>query len=212
MITNVRIQYAEDIRAPNDILKLRSVLPIRTPISAVSFSVMSTDRHPSAEVALDALFGYVRTIEIGLHAYLLVGNTALQTPTRIVRHLRLWKALEKKGVTVPKSKVRAEYEVTYEGGVKYFGYMPVDGDPTSSVCDVMVDEKNAYLCFSKTESAITQSAQRGWLQATDLDPNLIEFLVSEDVLTGFYFGEFDDPETGFVLLGKAEKISKYVPV
>ena len=210
MTTNIDLEYAPDIRVKNGIMNSDRFASAGAEIAALSITTKSLNRLESAAKCLSALMENMKANFPSFERIIMIGNTAPQPKTRVAEYNRLWKGLEKKGYRIPPAESRREYGIPAKEGVKYFGYAPFDHEYEDEIPRLLVNERNSYLLFRSDKASCEAAIQKGWLGEPRLDLDMIVDLVRAKALISFYIGDFDDVDTGAIVLGPRDDIAKLV--
>ena len=95
MTTNIKVATATDLSISNEVMNFRrDSLPENVTLAGVSWLVTNTSAYDSLLSVLKIVFSLIRKLLPSYEIWLLVGNSAWQPDTRIVRHLKLWDAMK----------------------------------------------------------------------------------------------------------------------
>ncbi|SDI92085.1 hypothetical protein [Pseudomonas abietaniphila] len=209
MTTNVEIATVKNVFEENDVLMLKKNLSMgNQPLTAATFFVKGTVR-TSVSFVLEYLYKKMVSNLDGFEAWLVLGNTARQPDTRIVRHRGLWGALKSRGLEVRGGS--KAYEKAYEesGGIKFFGAQRLSTFSIASVSELLFQERCAYILLIPGGFAVQGMMDKKFCGELDDDlSGFMEVLQVGGLLKKI--GEFDDRESGFVMLATSEVLLKMV--
>lgn len=201
MTTEVKIFSTPDISVDNEVINIRSESgEVKDVLTAASFLVEGT----SSESFVFVLEFIADVIKKSLPAYevwLLVGSSAWQSDTRIVRYRGLWGALKFQGVEIPEATDLKDSTVEADGKLKFYGALPLSELPARTVVDTILAGYRCYVVALPSDAGADIALSIPWsgIPSEDLD---YYCLISE--VKGLLFkmvGEFDDPERGVISIG-----------
>ena len=79
-----------------------------------------------------------------------------------------------------------------------------------SAVKMIAEEPCSYLVALDADSDIGAAIHSGWETSDFIDEGLLSYVAKNNGLIFKAVGEFDDPESGFVVLGELELIKKLV--
>jgi hypothetical protein len=135
--------------------------------------------------------------------WLLVGHGAAQPSSRVVRHLKLWKSLEKRGLDIPSGNRVEEFEVAENGGIRFFGAIRISVDALSDSYRIIRQERGSCVIITnEPRSTLISVLRKGWRVSPTNPPEEILDLVSNGNSIAFgIYGEFDDSELAVAAIG-----------
>jgi hypothetical protein len=208
MTTNVKVGVAADAFQTNSLIKLdRSAFD-----STIALSVAEwiSARKPYDVALVEVLKMIYRSMcerMSGYHVWLLLGNECWQDDTRIRRHKKLFQALKPQGLNFEAFQDRREFMVEKGGKLKFFGAVRLDDHALIDVPKTMQPGSCTYL-LALPEIAPVLPESSGWSGALDEDIELIRTNIKNEGIIFQRVGYFDDPDVGFVALGKPDVIAR----
>lgn len=196
---------AEDLSVENDVLLLGE-LNLACRLSGIAF----VDTSGIILVAQEKALGLVREL-VNQHlpdfeAWLLVGHTAWQPDTQIVRYKKIWSYLRGRNPDIPDGLTLEEFPVESEQGIKYFSAVRCEEFDPKQALGLLREEMACTLVFANNSEAlgvVIPLLKRGWSkQGVIPSPELLDFACSSNVVVGSLIGAFDDREAGFALIGR----------
>lgn len=146
-----------------------------------------------------------------LRPWLLAAHTAVQARSAVVRHRRIWNSLAMRGLAVPSGDRTNEFEVPFDGGVRWFGGTSLTGAPDLKLAAAIIEAEPASVMVAIDHSAeeqLTTLLRGGWSHSQARPPgDVVEWLDSHAGLLLFPLGAFDDREAGVAALGRPDLIS-----
>jgi hypothetical protein len=210
MITKCKIEKSPSLFVPNRTIHLA------TPPGSTAFAELAgltfvcevdePSSHRSAKKA--AVQGAMSLIASGLPSYsffLHVVQSPWQPNTRVVRHGRLWRTLERQGIVIPDESRLSEELIEADEGIKFAGTLRVDPSNLDTVLDVVRAEPASLLV------ALPDGPPLGLdvLSAAGFSSEARDATYWREVATAVtarpgvvfrIFGEFDDRDAGVDLL------------
>ncbi|WP_256593154.1 hypothetical protein [Pseudomonas sp. 2822-15] len=208
MTIDIQIVNAPDISLTNNVINPQWAEDnFRAVLSAASFLVAD-----KSNASLAGVLSFIcRLIDKRLPEYdvwLLLGNSAWQPDTRIVRYRKLWGALKFRGYEISEGSDSQESVVEAHGGLKFFGALRLSKLSIASLIDVIVDERCSYIVATPKAFEFKCSLDVGWSGSLAEDYSLCCQVCREDGLLFKQVGEFDDHEWGFISIGSPEIMEK----
>ena len=201
MTTEVKIFSTPDISVDNEVLNIRPESgKVKDVLSAASFLVEST----SSESCVFVLEFIAKIIKRSLPAYeiwLLVGSSALQSDTRIIRYRGLWGALKLQGVEMPKATDLKDITVEADGKLKFYGALRLSELPARIVVDTISAGYRCYIVALPSDTGADIALSMPWSGIASEDLDFYCLICEEKGLLFKMVGEFDDPERGVVSIG-----------
>lgn len=201
MTTDIRTSCTVDAFSENDLLFLdRSVFPQDLGLSAVGW--LATKVH-SVESFPDVLAFVLTCVSEQLTDYdfwLLVGNSAWQPDTRVVRYRKLFNALSVRGINFEAVKERFEAMIERDGKLKFFGAVRLDGSMVPTASLTMKAGACTYIAALPRDRKRQFPLETGWSGNWNEDSCMVATIVGEGGILFRRVGYFDDPETGLVAL------------
>lgn len=211
LITDIEITSTMDVSRENDAYNIgKQKLPQNIRIAAGSW-LLSSDSHYNARLSV---LTYVFNLVIGklpkLTFWYLVGNSAWQEDTRIIRHKGLWRGLYSRGVDVTHYSDSREEMILLNGKVKFFGAKLISELSIQSVVKALTKEHCSYLIAVPEGTDVNDILRFGWEVFDGFDKNILQYVIENSGLIFKPVGGFDDPQSGFVGLGDPELVRNIV--
>lgn len=210
MITNIKTISAMDLSVHNEVVDISyKRLPKGNVLAGISWSVVSSPAYEALLSTLRLVYSFITKKFSDYGVWLLVGNSAWQPDTRIVRYRKLWSALEIRGVKVSHTWHTQEIMHESEGKLKFFGATQLSELSVESTVSALLEEPCTYLIALPSEVWPKDVLKAGWSGNLKDDHVVIEFLFESDGLLIKRFGEFDDREKGLIAVGPL-KVIKHI--
>lgn len=205
MTTNFVGFAAEDLSVENDVLLLGE-LDLACQLSGIAFAATSYVVSVAQEKALGLVRELVNQHLPDFEPWLLVGHTAWQPDTRIVRHKKIWSYLRGRNLYIPGGLCLDEFLVESDQGIKYFSAVRCDEFDPKQALGLLREELACTVLFAKNSDAleaVPPLLKRGWSKRGVIpSADLLDLACSSNVIVGSQIGEFDDLEAGFAVIGR----------
>ncbi|MBL8804337.1 MAG: hypothetical protein JNN27_20240 [Planctomycetes bacterium] len=198
----VRVLFANDLFVENEVFSLGHALA-RGPIAIGGVTWLLSDVHPleAHARALEVAVADLRCVSAERRLALLCALGAAP-PTRIPRHLRLWKALEHRKVPLPEGRRSAEFCAGDESAQSWFGGIAFELSDVQRAAAAVDDGGVAALVVALPTAALAELdtlLSSGW--STDygmhaLPQALVDWVVAREGIVFLFVGRFDDREAG----------------
>ena len=210
MITDIKTTCTMDVSKENDAYNIcESNLPTNMKIAACSW-LLSSKNHLEARLSiLRVIFNLIMIQAPKFKFWYLVGDSAWQDDTRIIRHKKLFKRLKSRGVEITHTKEILECKREHQGKIKFFGATLLSELSIESVVRMIDEEPCSYLIAITEDSDISNVIHSGWENSDFIDKGLLSYVAENNGLIFKVVGEFDDPESGFVGLGTPELVRRF---
>jgi hypothetical protein len=213
MITDIQVASAPNLSVENSIFNFGDVnFPKDFILAGGSWTTM--DEFP--DNLLKRILRYIiviKNIQTELSRYatwLLIGDSAWQKDSRIVRYHRLWGALKAKDIEIPPSDSSHEIQLESNGRLKYFGALRISQFSVESIAQILMRERCAYLVMVPENLEFIHEISDGWTGDLNEDFSLMVNISAIDGLLFKKFGEFDDREWGILAFGKSHLIESLI--
>ena len=211
LTTDIKTISTMDVSKENNAYNIcESKLPANTKIAACSWLLSSKSHLEARLTVLRAIFNLIMMRIPTFKLWYLVGDSAWQDDTRIIRHKKLFKRLKSRGVEVTHASDFLECMQEHQGKLKFFGATLLSELSIESVVKMIAEEPCSYLVAMAADSDIGAVIHSGWDASDFIDKGLLSYVAENKGLIFKVVGEFDDPESGFVGLGGAELVKKIV--
>jgi hypothetical protein len=209
MTTNLVIESADDILENEHLLRTSSVSADNySNLVALSLGIKSYQLWEAKREVLTLILDTVRMVFPKYSLWLFTGNSAWQDDTRIIRHKGFWSFLAR--VLAGQAKPQEFYEeiVTAKGKLKFFGAMPISQLSIDSILKVLKYERTTCLIAFPREldDEVRLLLRQGWTADRVLDVPLLASIAQNNALLFRPFGEFDDREGGFYVIGELPSV------
>ena len=138
--------------------------------------------------------------------WLLLGNSAWQSDTRMVRYRKLWGALKFRGHEVVGGADLQESLIEMGGKLKFFGALRLSELSFNTAIGALLAERCSYFVLLPRGYRVRSVLCKGWSGQLTEDLDFIDCICKENGLIFKSVGEFDDVERGFVSIGSTELI------
>ncbi|WP_159670187.1 hypothetical protein [Andreprevotia sp. IGB-42] len=202
MTIDIKVASCDDVSVKNGVINFGDVDFFKGTILAARRWVASAT---SPEGALSSVLQFVcDTLSRGLPEYelwILVGNSAWQPDTRIIRYKRLWKILMEQGFELSTLRPLPEVLVERDGELRFFGVFRLQNASTS-VVKMMLSEYRTYMLAIPGGLKIQDFLKIDWLGNVEDDGHFLSAVGNGGGLAIKVVGGFDDQERGLVAIGK----------
>lgn len=203
MITDIRVVSAPDLSVDNEVLNLSSIpLPEGKTLAGVCWFVVDYSVYEALLSVFRFIYGLICKKFPDYRVWLLVGNSAWQPDTRIIRYRKLWNALAVRGVKVSHSWNAQEVMHEKEGKLKFFGATQLSKLSVESVVKALLEERCSYIIVLPKAVGPESIIDIGWSGNLADDLDFIDALTRSGGLLIKRFGEFDDEERGMISVGR----------
>ncbi|WP_175654041.1 hypothetical protein [Pseudomonas sp. Marseille-P9899] len=207
MTIDIKIASSNDI-ASNEIINLGCSDGWATgELSVASFLVEGTSNDLLVSV-LAFVYGLSSKNIPGHDFWLLLGNSAWQSDTRMVRYRKLWGALKFRGHEVLGGADLQESLIELGGKIKFFGALRLSELSFNTAIGALLSERCSYFALLPSGYEVRSVLCKGWSGQLTEDLNFIDCICDENGLVFKSIGEFDDVERGFVSIGSTELITQ----
>lgn len=209
MTTNIRFSSVSNLTVDNDVMNLRwsHSLPDGPPGGA-TWLITGYSANESLRFVLAVVFSAIQEKFPEYNLWLLVGNSAWQPDTKIVRYYKLWGALAARGIKISHGMCSQEVMVEYGGKLKFFGAVKISELSIGSVANALSQERCAYLAALPSHVSPEMIITDGWSGDLEEDFKLISYAMKEKGLVLRRVGEFDDVEKGLIAVGETALIER----
>jgi hypothetical protein len=202
MATKIKIIRTFDISLPNEVFNLHEDKEYgELKLSAASLTV-SEKSYEASVVVLDFICKSAVKNMPEYAFWLLLGNSAWQPNTRLVRYLGLWGGLKSRGIEMPQVTRSVERIVERDGKLRFFGAMCLSDFSDRKSIEVLLTERCSYIAILPKNFDIECVLDLGWCGGLSEDQTLCAYVGERKGLLIMRVGEFDDPDNGFVSVGE----------
>ncbi|MGX5878875.1 hypothetical protein MJS38_34380, partial [Burkholderia gladioli] len=153
---------------------------------------------------LNSVFSQI-TARLPTHEiWLLIGDTAWQPDTRIVRY----RTLKAQGIAFDAIADRLEYAIEGEGKLKSFGAVRLDESVLTIVPLTMPPRACTYVVAQPKGVEKPFARPFGWTGQWNDDADLIEMIAQCGGIAFQRIGFFDDPEVGLLAVGNPDALAR----
>lgn len=208
MTTDIQVAIASDLSVENKVMNFRGVnIPAGVSLAGASWLVDGVPPPEALRAALQFVLGEVKRRFPSFSIWLLIGHSAWQPDTRIVRHHKLWGSLRARGIDIPLAGYLQEVRLESEGRLKYFGAVQYSDSSSESLVQVMLKEHCTYIAVVPNSLDVTQFIKRGWSGEINEDISLLIDVSQAGGLTLKKVGQFDDQEWGVLAIGRPSMLT-----
>lgn len=179
-------------------------------IAAVRWQLSSRNRLEARIIILRFIFILIVKKMPKFKLWCIVGDSVWQSDTRIIRHKKLFKRLKDRGVEISHANHFFEEIVELDGRLKLFGAAQLSELSIESVVSLMEEESCSYLIAVPEEFEVHALICRGWNASESIDTRFLCKIVENNGLVLKMVGAFDDPESGFVGMGRPNLVKRLV--
>lgn len=203
MITEIKISRENDLSDPDQTINLNGENRCRLKLSAASF-VASAKPHDSLRAIFDFIHERVVKNMPGYAAWLLLGNSAWQPGTRIVKYLGLWGGFKSRGIEVRQGSHSIVHTMERDGKLKFFGGIRLSDLSDGTILQAFLAERCSYVAIVPIDVDMEEALFIGWSGKLSEDLMLFEYVAEGNGLLMAKIGEFDDLDRGVVAVGKRQ--------
>ena len=203
MITEIKISRENDLSDPDQTINLNGENRCRLKLSAASF-VASAKPHDSLRAIFDFIHERVVENMPGYAAWLLLGNSAWQPGSRIVKYLGLWGGFKSRGIEVPQGSHSIVHTMERDGKLKFFGGIRLSDLSDGTILQAFLAERCSYVAIVPIDLDMEEALLIGWSGKISEDLMLFEYVAEGNGLLMAKIGEFDDLDRGVVAVGKRQ--------
>jgi hypothetical protein len=203
MITEIKISRENDLSDPDQTINLNGENRCRLKLSAASF-VASAKPHDSLRAIFDFIHERVVENMPGYAAWLLLGNSAWQPGSRIVKYLGLWGGFKSRGIEVPQGSHSIVHTMERDGRLKFFGGIRLSDLSDGTILQAFLAERCSYVAIVPIDLDMEEALLIGWSGKISEDLMLFEYVAEGNGLLMAKIGEFDDLDRGVVAVGKRQ--------
>jgi hypothetical protein len=203
IITKIKILGENDVSDSNQTINLNEGNgKCRLKLSAASF--IASKPHESLETIFDFIHERVVENMPGYAAWLLLGNSAWQPGTRIVKYLGLWGGFKSRGIEVPQGSHSIVHTMERDGKLKFFGGIRLSDLLDGTILEAFLAERCSYVAIVPIDLDMEEALLIGWSGKISEDLMLFEYVAEGNGLLMAKIGEFDDLDRGVVAVGKRQ--------
>jgi hypothetical protein len=140
----------------------------------------------------------------GYRFWLLLGHSAWQPDTKMVRYRKLFNSLAANGINFEGIEQRKEAIVERDRKIKFFGAVQLDASVLSLVPETMPIRSSTYIVLIPEGKETSFPLADGWTGQRNADGSLIEIIAERKGIVFQRTGFFDDPEAGLVAVGSRD--------
>ncbi|MCL1092085.1 hypothetical protein L2744_21295 [Shewanella profunda] len=208
MITDIQMVSAPDLSVANSVMNFRDVtFPVGLSLAGTCWSIIGSPPAESLKTVLRFVAKKVKHQMPDVSMWLLIGHSAWQPDTRIVRYHKLWGSLKARGVDIPLGECPQEFLLESDGRLKYFGALRLSEVSIESVAQLLLREHCAYLALVPNHTELAQVLKYGWSGDLFEDFSLLSCISKAHGLLLKKIGEFDDKEWGILAMGEPSVLS-----
>jgi hypothetical protein len=199
MTTDVEIVSASDLFVLNEVFNVGDVVTDKS-LSVAKFSVVGSSSY-SVSVVLNFVYGLIENKYPEHDLWVLLGSSAWQPDTRIVRHRKLSGALKSRGLEIAGGSDWQEHAIEAEGKIRFFGGLCFSELSINTVADVLEKERCSYIVALPKSFDVMSLLNRGWLGELKGDLDFLDAISKRGGLAFKKVGAYDDGERGFLFVG-----------
>ncbi|HIF9205248.1 TPA: hypothetical protein ACX6QK_002597 [Photobacterium damselae] len=207
--TNLEHTTTMDVSKENDTYYIsKDNLLENMKVGASSWLLSSTNHFEARLTVLKMIFKLIHAKMPHLSLWYLVGDSAWQNDTRIIRHKKLFKRLNVRGGGIEHSTKSIENMLENEGKLKFFAAACISESSINSVIKTIAKEPCSYIVAIPDSFDINSVLNNGWESSNYIDRNILNNVIESRGLLFKIVGAFDDQESGFVGFGMPELITE----
>ncbi|GFO77909.1 hypothetical protein BPLS_P6645 [Bathymodiolus platifrons methanotrophic gill symbiont] len=207
MITDIEISSTVDVSKENETYNVRkNNLPENTKVAAAAWSSASGSLYDDRLLVLRFIFSLVMTKMPGFTLWYFEGDGGWQDDTRILR----WKRRKQRGINITHYSELYEEMLERDNKVKFFRAISLSELSIESVVKSLNEDSHSYIISLPGSTNIKGALCMGWEHLGLFDKELLRYVINNKGIIFKVYGEFDDPEYGFVGLGDPELVKSLV--
>lgn len=211
MTTDLKLLSSTDVFRENDIVRLeRSAFPADIRLSAAEWSVERRGHPDAFLLVLNFVLGQVMDRLGDYDLWLLTGDSAWQTDTRIVRYRKRFNSLKMRGIDFEAMSDRSESMIEQDGKLKFFGVVRFDVSVFSTVPLTMTPGACTYIVAKPKSNPWEFPLSAGWAGKWNDDGQMIAAIAAIGGIAFQRFGFFDDPQVGLIAIGSPDVLERIV--
>lgn len=193
MTTDIEVTSTQNIFQYNEVYNFdASKVGAELVLSAASFLINGAPNNSLVAVC-KFIFSLIRKNMYGYEVWVIVGNSAWQPNTRIVRHRKLWGALKFQGCEILGGSDPQESFSEAHEKLKFFGAIKISKASIESMIELIFKERCSYIILVPENFKIKNILSLGWSGSLTEDLNLFHEVYKAGGLLFKRMGEFDDP-------------------
>ncbi|AZU59177.1 hypothetical protein DOT66_24940 [Ralstonia pseudosolanacearum] len=209
MTIDVKIQFSQDTLSENRIFLLdRKAFPEGLTLAAAEWEAERRASTDSLGAVLELVRERISEVLSSYDLWLLLGDTAWQDDSRIVRYRKLFGSLKYQGVDFGEGAETLESVVEKGGKIKFFGAVKITDANVGAAPKTMQVGSCTYLVAKDRSGDWQFPLSTGWSGKWNQDSALICDVVDNGGILLRRFGFFDDQEVGLQALGSPEILKK----
>ena len=209
MTIDVKVQFSPDALSENRILLLdRKAFPEGLTLAAAEWEAVGRASTDSLGAVLGLVRGKITEVLDSYDLWLLLGHSAWQDDSRIVRYRKLFGSLKYQGVDFGEDAEIFESVLEQGAKIKFFGAVKLTDDNVGVAPKVMQAGSCTYVVAKNRNTDWQFPLSTGWSGRWNQDAELICDVVGNRGILLWRFGFFDDPEIGLQALGPVDILQK----
>ncbi|WP_200157356.1 hypothetical protein [Allochromatium vinosum] len=204
LTTDIQVASSQNLSIHNDVMHLPcSNVPLGIILGGMSWLVVRSDLSERDEFLRVLRIVYaliVRKLQ-EYSVWVIVGNSAWQPDTRIVRYQKLWGAMKRRGIDTQRFISFTERMIEKDGRLKFFGGALLSELSLETAVDILLEERCMYFAVLPAHFDIQELLRIGWSGDLIEDCDLAINLSKAGGALIKRVGEFDDRERGLILTG-----------
>ena len=209
MTIDVKVQFSQDALSDNRIFLLdRNAFPEGLMLAAAEWEAERLASRDSLGAVLELVKGRVSEVLGSYELWLLLGQSAWQDDSRIVRYRKLFGAMKLQGMDFGEGAETIEFVTEQGGKIKFFGAVRLTEENVSAAPKAMQAGSCTYLVAKNRNSDWRFPLSIGWSGKWNQDAELICDVVGNGGILLRRFGFFDDREIGLQALGPPDILKK----
>lgn len=211
MTIDIKTASCDDVSIENDVINLGGEGFSKNHDLAGANWIASAS---SPEEALSSVLQFVREAVFrslpNYDLWALIGNSAWQPDTRVIRYKKLWRMLMEQGFDFSTLQPLPEILVERDGKLKFFGVFQFQNVSICSVAKMLLSEYCTYMVAIPSGLKIQDFLQTDWLMNVEDHGYFLSAVGNAGGVPIKVIGEFDDREHGLVAIGEVGLIRSLV--
>jgi hypothetical protein len=202
MITNIRLVSAADLSVSNEVMNFNRRELHGSTLAGAAWIIDGATPRDALLSTLKLAYNSISKKLPDHVIWLLIGSSAWEPDTRIVRYRKLSGALAGRGIKISHASDWQEIMLESAGKIKFFGAMRLSELSVNSVVHTLLEEHCTYLVALPYDRPPQGVLEIGWSGNLAEDYDTVIYVSTLGGLLLKSVGEFDDNERGVVAIGQ----------
>ncbi|NHL70725.1 hypothetical protein [Burkholderia ambifaria] len=209
MTIELTVQSRQDAFSGDPLVMLRrDAFSSEIRLATAEWTVARNSGPEPFQQVLNSVFSQITARLPNHEIWLLIGDTAWQPDTRIVRYRKKFNALKAQGIDFEAITDRFEYAIEDDGKLKFFGAVHLDESVLMTVPLTMPPRACTYVVAQPKGIEKPFALSSGWTGQWNADAALIELIAQCGGIAFQRVGFFDDSEVGLLAVGNPDALAQ----